>query len=169
MPFFCFCLYALSSSAMIAFGRIALSGYIASLAPRFITIGNLFWIGLLGLIYFSYKSVSLVTETSSKPAANKKFKKDLFALIFVIVTVLSFIASCRSREDLIKLHNIQNHTRSEFIAIGDEGMFSGPKTFRNKALLMLRKYKLSIYRKSASNRGLSDKNKILTVPSVKEY
>jgi hypothetical protein len=148
-PYFCFCLYSLASALMIAIGRVASFGYKESLAARYVTHGNLFWIGILSLIYFAWQSVCDTKKPYAENTGRKNFRQYVFMFLFLILSSLSFVASYRSQEDFFKLRDDQERVRSDFIATPEDG-FVPPAwnmdKIHSEAFSIIRKRRLSIYR-----------------------
>jgi hypothetical protein len=161
VPYFCFCLYALLSSLIIAFGRVALLGYKESLAARYVTHANLFWIGILSLIYFAWRSTGDETEPRAERTGRRYTRQYVFIFLFLIVSGLSFAASYYSQEDFFKLRDVQEDLRLHFIGM-KEDEYCPPEwpnyKIYNEALSIMRKRRLSIYRESAGE-GLKPEKK----------
>jgi len=148
-PYFCFCFYTLLSSLLVAFGRVALYGYKESLAARYVTHENLFWIGILSLVYFAWRSKCDTREPCAGNTGSKNSRQHVVMFLFLILASLSFVASYRSQEDFLKLHDIQESVRSHYTAM-QEDEFLPPDMpdyqIYNEALSIIRKRRLSIYR-----------------------
>ena len=161
MPYFCFCLYALTSSLMIAIGRVGSFGYKESLAARYVTHENLFWIGMLALIYFAWRSICDTTEPCAGTTESKNSRQYVFILLFLILVSLSFIASYRSQEDFFKLRDMQESIRSDFIATPEDGFVPpvwNADEMHNEAFSIIRKRRLSVYRDTVKEGLRPDKN-----------
>ncbi len=159
-PYFCFSLYALLSSLIIAFGRVAYLGCKESLAARYVTHGNLFWIGILSLIYFAWQSTCEGMEPGAGKAERRYPRQYVFIFLFLFVSGLSFAASYFSREDFFKLRNVQEDLRLHFIGM-KEDEYCPPDwpdyKIHNEALSIMRKRRLSIYRYTAGEGLAPDK------------
>ncbi|MEI6127466.1 MAG: hypothetical protein WCQ99_13040, partial [Pseudomonadota bacterium] len=163
-PYFCFSLYALFSSLMIAFGRVASFGYKEGFAVRYVTHGNLFWIGILSLVYFAWRSTSNTTEPDRGTGERKNFGKQVFIFLFLMFVSLSVVASYRSQEDFFKLRDGQESLRLHFISMREDELCP-PEwpdyQIYNEALSIMRKRRLSIYRERPGERLLPGTNKQL--------
>jgi|GEM_PF-5176056 len=152
MPYFFFCLYALASAGMIAIGRVETYGYRGALASRYVNHGNFYWIGILALVYFAWRSMCNKTKPDVRISDEKCYRQHFFLFLFLLFAALSFVASYRSKEDLIKMHNVQEDVRMHFIGMRDDELCPPewePSWRYNQALKIMRKRRISIYRDKA--------------------
>ena len=140
MPFIAYLFYAVSAGFFTAIGRAHL-GIEAARPSRYITVSNLFWIGVVVIWYLFYQQIHKRRIYS--------FVLKLLPVLFITFLVCVVLSSYRSLDLLISYSARFREERAaalEYAKTGKLTVFYQNAETMKQRIEVLRKYKLSVFR-----------------------
>ncbi len=137
-------IFTLGTAFVIALGR-AQFGYEAARASRYITVANLFWIGIFTIWFIFYYFLRIRSKNIKYLPNSVRFLPVIFALYVMMLLLSSFksmplfqLLSIRYQKER---DNILNYANG-----GNLEVFSYSEDFLKENIEVLKKYKLSVFR-----------------------
>ena len=154
LPFITLAVYSIGNAVITGLGRGG-AGFDKAIAPRYITISNLFWVGFLVISFIFLK----IIFKGRKNLLTKNIP-NLFLLFFFLLSVRSSFSSLREYSDWnMKLLTAKKYLNQGSIAEAEKCLLYQKGVLAGR-LEFLRQHKLSIYRFFISGDGSEGSQKL---------